>query len=64
MPKLPEKIYLKRSDVLTVVGGRRQLERLEREGVLRRIYLTGYVYAHYLRAEVKRVLDDLAGAAS
>lgn len=64
MPELPKKIYLTRKEVLVAVGGRVQLEMLEAARKLRRHTLPGYVRAHYLRAEVKRVLDDLGGGSS
>lgn len=64
MPELPNKIYLTRKDVLTAVGGRAQLERLEAAKKLTRRYPPGYTHARYLRADVKRVLDDLGGASS
>ena len=64
MPPLPPKIYLSRKDVLGVVGGRTQLERLEAEKKLRRHFLQGYTRARYMHAEVKRVLDDLRGVSS
>ena len=61
MTSLPEKIYLTRAEVLHAVGGRSQLERLEAEKRLARCYPAGHVRARYVRAEVKRVLDDLGG---
>lgn len=64
MITLPAKIYLSRKDVLAAVGGRVQLERLERAGALKRRFLPGYVHARYLRADVKRVLDDLGAGSS
>lgn len=59
--KLPDKIYLTRAEVIAVVGGRSQLEQLEAEKKLVRRYPAGHVRARYVRAEVKRVLDDLGG---
>lgn len=64
MSALPDKIYLARKEVLKAVGGRTQLERLERTGLLRRHVLRGYVHARYLRGEVKRVLDDQGAGSS
>jgi hypothetical protein len=64
MTALPEQIYLTRKVVLTAVGGRAQLERLEAERKLTRRYPAGHVRARYVRAEVKRVLDDLGGRGS
>jgi hypothetical protein len=59
MPPLPAKIFLTRQDVITAVRGRRQLEQLEAAGKLERVYPAGYKRARYVRADVKRVLDDL-----
>lgn len=64
MPELPDKIYLSRSEVARVLGGRRQLERIERQGLLSRYYPAGYVRARYIRGEVKKVIDALATGAS
>lgn len=64
MPELPAKIYLTRKEVLKAVGGRVQLEMLEAAKKLKRRFLPGYTRAHYLRADVKRVLDDLGGGGS
>lgn len=61
---IPNKVYLTRGDVIGLVGGRRQLEKLERSGRLRRVPITGYKWAHYERAQVKRLLDDLPAAFS
>lgn len=58
---LPDKIYLTRKEVIVAVKGRAQLELLEAEGKLVRRYPAGHVRARYVRAEVKRVLDDLGG---
>lgn len=55
MTQLPDKVYLKRAIVLQAVGGRRQLEKLEITGQLKRVPLTGYTRAHYLRSEVVAV---------
>lgn len=64
MTALPNRIYLTRKEVLTAVGGRPQLERLEAEKRLVRTYPAGHVRARYVRADVKRVLDDLGGRGS
>ena len=64
MPELPNKIYLSRSDVARALGGRRQLEAVERQGLLARHYPAGYVRARYVRGEVKKVIDALATSAS
>lgn len=64
MTQLPEQIYLSRQTVLAAVGGRRQLERLESQKRITRHHLPGYTRARYLRAEIKRVLDDLGGPSS
>lgn len=64
MSELPQRIYLTRKDVLAAVGGRVQLEMLEAARKLSRVKLPGYTRAHYLRADVKRVLDDLGGRGS
>jgi hypothetical protein len=66
MTSLPEKIYLTRKEVLVAVGGRAQLEALEAgpRPRLRRHYPAGHIRARYVRAEVKRVLDDLGGRSS
>lgn len=63
MTQLPEKIYLTRKEVLIAVGGRAQLESLEAgpRPQLKRHYPAGHIRARYVRAEVKRVLDDLGG---
>ncbi len=62
IPALPTKAYLPRKVVTQAVGGRRILERLEREGRLVRHYPCGLRHARYKYAEVKRLLDDLMGA--
>ena len=54
---LPNKVWLKRADVLEAVGGRRELERLEAAGELHRVPLRGYRVAHYSRREVVGILD-------
>ncbi len=61
---IPDKIYLTRKDVLALVGGRRQLEKLERARRLRRVKLPGYTWAHYRHGEVKRVVDELNPAST
>mgnify|MGYP003652941914 CR=1 FL=1 len=58
---LPAKVYLRRKEVESVVGGWRQLAALEAAGRLRRIILPGYTRAHYARAEVQAVLLALYG---
>lgn len=58
---LPEKVFLKRKPVLQAVGGRAELEKLENEGMLTRLYLTGYKCAHYRRAQVMRVVKIIHG---
>jgi hypothetical protein len=62
IPTLPTKAYLPRKVVAQAVGGRRLLERLEREGKLTRCYPCGLRHARYRYAEVKRLLDELMGA--
>jgi hypothetical protein len=64
MTALPQKIYLTRAEVREAVGGRRQLEHLERESRLTRTYPAGLKRARYLRAQVKQVLDGLGGPLS
>jgi hypothetical protein len=64
MTALPAKIYLTRQDVISAVGSRRQLETLEADGRIRRYYPAAYKRARYMRAEIKRVLDDLRGTSS
>ena len=54
---IPNKIYLTRGDVAPLVGGRRQLEKLEKQKRLTRVFIAGYTWAHYAREEVKRLLD-------
>jgi len=58
-PALPLKVNLPRKVVALAVGGRRTLERLEREGRLVRTFPGGLRHARYRYVEVKRVLDDL-----
>lgn len=62
-PTLPAKIYLRRKEVETAVGGRRQREALEAAGHLKPVRLPGYEHAHYIRGDVQAVLDNLFGAA-
>lgn len=52
MTHLPEKTYLRLSDVAMALGGRRQVAKHQQAGDLRRVKLTGYKQWHYLRAEV------------
>ena len=61
---LPNKIWLRRADVLEVVGGRRELERLEAADELHRVQLRGYTMAHYSRKEVVGILDRAGLAVS
>lgn len=59
MPEIPFKKYLPRKIVLKIVGGRRELERHEAEGTLKRHYPCGLKQARYLRTELIRLLDGL-----
>lgn len=61
MTTLPERFYLKRKAVLAVVGGRRELEKHERQKTLKRVYLRGYTCAHYIRSEVEAVQRKMHG---
>lgn len=63
MPKIPFKKYLSREVVLQAVGGRRELERHEAEGALRRYFPCGLRRARYLRTELMRLLETLEPAA-
>jgi hypothetical protein len=58
---LPQRVYLTRKDVLTALGGRRQLAKAEASGHLRRVPLAGYKIAHYVRADVVRYLTQVGG---
>lgn len=58
---LPPKVYLRRKEVESVVGGWRQLKALEAAGHLRPVHLPGYTRAHYVRAEVQSVVTTLLG---
>ncbi len=58
---LPQKVWLRRKEVETAVGGRRQLEALERTGVLRGVVLPGYKLKRFPRAAVQGILAELAG---
>lgn len=62
MTQLPEKVYLNRAIVLQAVGGRRQLEKLEGAGEIKRVPLHGYKRAHYLRSEVLAVQKKMGEA--
>ena len=61
---LPNRVWLRRADVLEVVGGRRELERLEAADELHRVQLRGYTMAHYSRKEVVGILDRAGLAVS
>lgn len=61
MTALPEKVYLKRKAVLQAVGGRSELDKLERQQELTRVRLTGYKCAHYLRTQVLAVVKKIHG---
>jgi hypothetical protein len=61
---LPPKVFLPRSAVIAALGDWRTLARMEREGRLTRHYPAGMKRARYKRAEVIRLLDDLAGRVS
>ena len=61
---LPNRVWLRRADVLEVVGGRRELERLEAADELHRVQLRGYTMAHYSRKEVVGILDRAGVAVS
>ena len=61
-PSLPSKVYLRRKEVETAVGGRRQREALESTGKLRPIRLPGYDHKHYVRAEVQSLIASLMGS--
>lgn len=58
------RIYLPRKEVLALVGGRRQLEKLERGRELRRCYPAGLKQARYLAHDVKLILDRLGAGSS
>ena len=58
-PILPSKVYLRRKEVETAVGGRRQREALEASGRLRAVRLPGYTHKHYPRASVASLLAEL-----
>ena len=53
------KIYLARKEVLGMLGGRRQLEKVESTKLLRRHYVAGLKQERYVAQEVKLVLDRL-----
>ena len=59
---LPNKVYLRRKEVEAAVGGRRQLDLLEKTGQLRGVRLPGYDRKHYARATVQIVLVRLFGS--
>jgi hypothetical protein len=61
MPDLPQKVYLRRKEVVAAVGGWRQLKALASAGHLRPVHLPGYSRAHYVRAEVQAVLVTMLG---
>lgn len=61
MPTLPLKIWLRRKEVESAVGGRRQLESLERSGTLTGTVLPGYQHKRFARAKVQDVLTALGG---
>lgn len=52
MTAIPEKTYLRLSDVALALGGRRQVAKHQQAGALRRVKLAGYKQWHYLRSEV------------
>lgn len=60
-PALPAKVYLRRKEVEIVVGGERQLNALLAQGRLQPVRLPGYTRAHFARAAVQAVLDELFG---
>lgn len=59
MPEIPFKKYLAREIVVKAVGGRRELERLEAEGSLRRYYPCTLRRARYLRSELMNLLESV-----
>jgi hypothetical protein len=63
MPTIPFKKYLSRSVVTSAVGGRRELERYERSGALKRHYPCSLKRARYLRTELIALLDDVQRSA-
>ena len=58
---LPQKVWLRRKEVEVAVGGRRQLEALERSGALTGVVLPGYKQRRFARAAVQGVLVELGG---
>ena len=52
MTHLPEKTYLRLTEVSHALGGRRQVAKHQNSGELRRYKLTGYKQWHYKRSEV------------
>lgn len=60
-PILPAKVYLMRGDLKRAFGGWRQVANLIRAGRIREVLLPGYKRAHFIRAEVQAVLDEMHG---
>ena len=58
---LPSRVYLTRKAVISALGSRRQLEKAEASGQLRRVPLAGYKIAHYRRADLARYLAEVGG---
>lgn len=61
MSTLPPQIWLRRKQVEAAVGGRRQLETLERSGALTGTVLPGYQHKRFARAKVQEILATLGG---
>jgi hypothetical protein len=61
MTQLPHKVWLRRKEVESAVGGRRQLETLERSGTLTGVVLPGYKQRRFARAAVQEILGSLGG---
>lgn len=60
-PVLPAKVYLRRKDVESAVGGDKQLLHLLAAEKLRGVQLPGYTQLHFVRADVQRVIDEMWG---
>lgn len=56
--QLPNKRWLTRAMVIEFCGSWRELERLEREGKLKREYPGGIKHARYVRAQVLAAVND------
>lgn len=56
--QLPNRRWLTRAMVLEFLGSRRELERLEREGLLKREYPGGIKQARYVRTQVLAAVGE------